>query len=40
MLIKAIGPLKICIAADMLLHINYWNKTNKNEKTKHGHSLK
>ena len=29
MLIKANGPLKMCIAADMLLHINQRNNTNK-----------
>ena len=42
MLIKAIGPLKICICiADMLLDINYLNKMNKQKgKRKRGLSLK
>ena len=40
-LIKANGPLKIWIAADILLHITWWNKTNKQkEQRKRGYSLK
>ena len=38
MLIKANGPPKICIAADMLIHRNQWNKTIKQKrKRKSGH---
>ena len=41
MLIKANGPLKICMAADTFIHINQGNKTNKQKGTKkRGHSLK
>ena len=41
MLVKVNGPLKICTAADLLIHINWWNKANKQKgKKKSGHSLK
>ena len=41
MLIKGNWPLKICIATDMLIHINKWNAMNREKgKRKRDHSLK